>query len=335
MSKRSAITATDVGIALAIVAAIVVAAVALLQTRAPRPEEAGNQTEAEGDIDPALIRYEETGRIDVDLSQARALAVGPGGQICVGGDKSVRVLDTSGTERLVIPLEEEPRCLAVGGPKHEFPGRIYVGTRRHVEVFDAGGKPVASWRSLDEKANLTSIGLAPGDVFLADAGNQTVWHCDTAGGIRAEIGKHDPQRNITGFIVTSPYFDLAVSSDDFLHVVSPRKLGLELYKFDGTLESSWRRPETTIEGFQGCCNPVHFALLSDGRYVTAEKGVPRVKIYDTGGHFECVVAGPDQVAEQAADVAVDDADRVLILDAKNRAVRVFAPKQSDSGETSQ
>jgi len=332
VSKRNAFSAIDVGIALVIVAAIVVAAVALLQTRAPEPDD---PAEAPGAIDPALICYQETGRIDVDLEQARALAVGPEGNIHVAGDKSVRVLDSSGAELLAISLEEEPRCLAVGGSAHEFPGRMYVGSKHHVEVFDADGKPVASWPSLGEKANLTSIGLAPGNVFLADAGNQTVWHCDTSGGIRGEIGKHDPQRKITGFIVTSPYFDLAVSPEAFLHVVNPRTLGLEIYTFDGTLESSWRRPETTIEGFQGCCNPIHFALLSDGRYVTAEKGRPRVKIYDTGGRFECVVAGPDQVAEQAADVAVDDADRVLILDAKNRAVRIFAPKQSDSGETSQ
>jgi hypothetical protein len=29
----------------------------------------------------------------------------------------------------------------------------------------------------------------------------------------------------------------------------------------------------------GCCNPACFALLSDGRIVTVEKGVPRIKVF--------------------------------------------------------
>ena len=31
--------------------------------------------------------------------------------------------------------------------------------------------------------------------------------------------------------------------------------------------------------FFGCCNPAQLAVLPDGRFVTAEKGIPRVKIY--------------------------------------------------------
>ncbi|MBM3243119.1 hypothetical protein FJZ31_43220, partial [Candidatus Poribacteria bacterium] len=44
-----------------------------------------------------------------------------------------------------------------------------------------------------------------------------------------------------------------------------------------------------IDGFCGCCNPVNFAMLPDGRFVTCEKGLPRVKIYDADGTFSGVV----------------------------------------------
>jgi hypothetical protein len=93
-----------------------------------------------------------------------------------------------------------------------------------------------------------------------------------------------------------------------------------------------------IEGFAGCGNPVNFALLPDSKYVTCEKGLPRVKIYDVDGTFVGVVAGAehfptytydgfssDQTGE--LDVAVDSDGRVLVLDAVERTVRIFTKIQ--------
>jgi hypothetical protein len=80
-----------------------------------------------------------------------------------------------------------------------------------------------------------------------------------------------------------------------------------------------------IEGFCGCCNPTHFAFLPDGSFVTSEKGIPRVKVYDRLGRLAAVVAGPDRFREgvQGLDLAVDQTERILVLDPARRAVRVF------------
>ncbi len=78
--------------------------------------------------------------------------------------------------------------------------------------------------------------------------------------------------------------------------------------------------------FFGCCNPAHFAVLSDGRFVTAEKGLPRIKIYSPQGKFECVVAGQEQFPSIAADLAVDNHDRILVLDSNKSRILVFEPK---------
>jgi len=82
------------------------------------------------------------------------------------------------------------------------------------------------------------------------------------------------------------------------------------------------------EGFCGCCNPSHIALFPDGRFVTSEKGLPRVKVYDAKGVFVGLVAGPDMFAEDAVglDLAVDSRGRILVLDPARRMVRVFAAK---------
>ena len=96
-----------------------------------------------------------------------------------------------------------------------------------------------------------------------------------------------------------------------------------------------------MDGFCGCCNPVNIALLSDGSFVTCEKGLVRVKVYDSDGAFVGVVAGPEllmggrtpKVCETPAqcqdggfDVAVDAKDRVYVLDTLQNTVRIFNRK---------
>ena len=83
-----------------------------------------------------------------------------------------------------------------------------------------------------------------------------------------------------------------------------------------------------MEQFLGCCNPSDFALLSDGRIVTAEKGVPRVKVFKDDGHFQSVVATPDSFGDNRAGLhlAADADGRVLVLEPGTNSIRIFAAK---------
>ena len=60
--------------------------------------------------------------------------------------------------------------------------------------------------------------------------------------------------------------------------------------------------------------------------MTAEKGLPRVKVYDTAGNFQCAVVGPQQLQAKPADIATDHQGRILILDKHTSSVRIFEPK---------
>jgi len=336
MSSRSAITATDVVIGLVIVVAIVIAVVAVMRMdtfgeRAGAPDEdVQDDRPAIPEIDPALIKYTRTAEIPVAMQQVRSLATGPDGRIYVGGDATILVFDADGTQQGKIELDGEPNCVAVGGNEHLHPGRVYVGMKDRVAVYDPQGELTATWDTLGRQALLTSITAAEEDVFVADAGNRVVMRYDTDGSLINRIGEPDQRRGIPGFVITSSYFDLAVSPDGLLRVVNPRALRIEAYTFDGDLETFWGKSSPGIDGFFGCCNPVHFAVLPDGRFVTAEKGATRVKIYDSGGTLVCVVAGPQEfdilASEVLADVAVDRGGRVLVLDPKARSVRIFSPQ---------
>ena len=243
-----------------------------------------------------------------------------------------------------IALEVPADCLAVASPQHAAPGRLYLGVADHVETYE-GGKRTATWDSFGEKSVLTAIALAEQDVFIADAGQRIVWRCDTTGKVLGRIGDRDADRGIRGFFVPSPYFDLAIAPDGLLRVVNPAAHRIEAYTFDGDLETYWGEASVGLEGFSGCCNPAHIAIFADGRVATAEKGLPRVKVYDAEGTFLTAVAAPDMLSvaptieeetrpEHRApviDVAVDTRGRVLVLDPAARVVRIFEPLPATAG----
>jgi hypothetical protein len=252
------------------------------------------------------------------------------------------VLTGKGVLERVIPLSGEPRCVTVPPD-----GRIYVGLRNHVEVFDEAGQRLAAWEPLGDRSFLSSIAVSKDDVFVADAGKAVVLHYDKTGKLIDLIGEKDSDRDIPGFLVPSPYFDLAIAPDGLLRVVSPGRTRVEAYTLDGDLEFFWGENSMRIKGFCGCCNPVNIAMLSDGSYVTAEKGLIRVKIYDPDGAFKCVVAGPDQLVEGGAarvfenaedaeasgfDVAVDVEGRIFVLDTIENAVRTFVRNEKGGTE---
>jgi len=113
-----------------------------------------------------------------------------------------------------------------------------------------------------------------------------------------------------------------------LWVTNPGRHRVEAYAFDGSPRESFGESGAAIEEFCGCCNPTHLALLPDGRLVTSEKGLPRVKVMRPSGELDCVVAGGERLAAGVVglDLATDAAGRVLVLDPKQRAVRVFAAR---------
>jgi hypothetical protein len=220
-------------------------------------------------------------------------------------------------------------------------GKIYVGIIDHIEVYSRQGKQLSSWDSLGQRALLTSIAVAKNDVFVADAGNRIVLHYDTNGNLINRIGGKDTDRNIPGFVIPSPYFDLVMRRDELLRVVNPGKHRIEAYTFDGDFEFSWGKYSTNVQGFCGCCNPINIAVLKDDSFVTCEKGLARIKIYDPEGTFVGVVAGPEQFGVTAHvcttpeqcqsggyDVAVDAQDRIFILDTIKNVVKIFSRKKA-------
>jgi hypothetical protein len=273
--------------------------------------------------DPALNHYNETNQIPLSYGKLNGIAIGPDNYIYVTADRSYYIIDQDGTFFNTVNCGQEAFCLSVDQNKN-----VYLGMVDHVQIFDNKGVHKANWQSQGEKALFTSIKVTSENVYVADAGNQIVLQYDLEGKVTRKIGKKDESKDIPGFIIPSPYFDLDVDPDGFLWVANPGRQSLENYTAEGDLRSSWGTAGMLINEFCGCCNPSHIAILEDGSFVTSEKGIARVKISNRIGQLVSVVAGADKFAEGTVDLdlAVDSNNRIYILDPTRKMIRIFEKK---------
>ncbi len=290
-------------------------------------------------IDPEMILYEEMDRpVRTGLKESRFVTVDPSGFLNVAGDQSIRVMDTGGGIKETIALPVAPFCLAAAEK------RLYIGTRDRIVITDKKGGIQATWPSLGDKAWITSLAVDDENIYIGDAGQRIVWCFDLKGNFIRRIGEKDPGRNIPGFVVPGPYFDLAMAPDGLLRIANPGRHQIEAYTVKGEHGFAWGRFGNRLEDFTACCNPVSFSILPDGSIITCEKGVARVKVFDTFGNLKGFVAEPKQLANISPevgvkqervqrygfDIAADNMGHVYILDRARNVVRTFKRKKSVS-----
>ena len=275
--------------------------------------------------DPSLNLYREITAVKTDFQTLNAIAIGPDNRLYLAGDQSFAVFDRHLQPERTIPCGTPVRAMAVDQNQD-----IYLAMENYLQIFDKDGVQKHRWTDFPAKTLLTSVAVTAGNVYTADAGNFVVYKFDKNGNRLLRIGEKDARRQIPGFIIPSPFFDLAIDPDGFIWVVNPGRQSLENYTAEGDLRTAWGEAGMDVERFCGCCNPSHLAIFNDGSFVTAEKGIARVKVYNRLGRLIAVVAGPDQFSEGTVglDLAVDSENRVFVLDPKRKLVRIFERKNS-------
>ena len=292
-------------------------------------------------VDPKLLKYELVNEFHCPRPEPKRIACGHENTILIAAGKHITALDTTGALRSEIAQGAPGRALAVAAD-----GPLYVSLRDHIEVWPSLStlnsqlSTSDTWASPADRTWITGLAVGANDLFAADAGNRVIWHYDRSGKLLGRLGQKDPARNIPGLVVPSPFFDIELGSDGLLRAANPGRHQIENYTRDGGLELAWGKPSMALEGFCGCCNPINLALLPEGRVITCEKGLPRVKVYNARGVLEALVAGPECFPRNTAtaapdrpegiwgglDVAADARGRIYILDWASGAIRVMAPK---------
>jgi len=270
-------------------------------------------------VDKSLVSYREVRQIRVaDAVPVHLAARGKELYLLTAG--ALQVLTPAGEETGSFPLPAPPRCMTV------TPGNILIiGFDDHLAAYTPTGELLYRSAPADGNARLTAVAAANGMVFAADAGNKQIIafneQLEQLHAFKGESGVSD----LHGFILPSAHFDLAVNPTGELWVVNPGLHLLQNYEPDGRFRRHWGKPSFDIEGFSGCCNPSHIAFLPDGRMITSEKGLVRIKIYKESGELESVVAPPDAFknGKFAPAIAVMGRNTIAALDYDRKMIRIF------------
>jgi hypothetical protein len=202
-----------------------------------------------------------------------SVAVSGKGTIILGGDSFLSSYDSSMKEKWTIKTDARVTALCAKGDT------LLAAEGEIVYLFNSDGKKVEEWGPFEENAIITSVASKGSLVAFADAGNRMVFVLSGDGRVRSMIGQSGDE-----FIIPSPYFDVAFGGNNEIYVANPGKRRIETRSIDGKLVSFFGTAGLAPDAFCGCCNPSHFTMLPDG-FLTAEKGINRIKVLNGDGAF--------------------------------------------------
>jgi DNA-binding beta-propeller fold protein YncE len=286
-------------------------------------------------LDSSRIGYVRFNVFETGMHDLSGIATDDRDRVFVCGSGTICRFDTAGKKTLEFRTNSTAHCLAIHNTT------IYIGTEAGVVCYDTAGNTVGKFYPLNNKGYITSVAADDEFVYAADAMNKIVLKYTVSGDLAAELGKKDSLTGAPGLIIPSLYLDIALGSFNDLWMVNPGRLELEDYSLSGSMRTSWGRNTCSTEPFMGCCNPAHMALLPDGSFVTYEKGIDKIKVYNQAGEFICFVAGAGSFKGNSdfqlgrnnlvKDLTTDSQGTIYILDAYNR-INVFV-KTAKEAET--
>ena len=309
--------------------ALVIIALIILGYFFIKPNHMGN------DENPYSMKMDSLGEIPTDKfcstnysyiqlqgTKSEAMAVDKNNNIYVSCDKKILCFDTNGNPVSEINCDYLATALAFSVDK------LIAAFTNEISIYDAAGKQLINWKLENEKSYITSLAAIDGNIYAADAQAAKVYCFSEDGKLLKTIGQTVDKKELSFFVLPSFYFDVAIGEDKSLWIANTGRHKLVQLDNDEHIISSWGETSSAVEGFCGCCNPSNFALLRDGSFITAEKGLVRVKKYNKNGDFECVIAGPEKFKEDAKglDIAIDSNDRIYVLEPEAMKIHIFEIK---------
>ena len=237
-----------------------------------------------------------------------------------GFEDQIQVIDTSGREVFNKAIARPSTSVFVSEDDI-----IYLGCKTYVEIYDLQGSMLTRWAEIDTGAYITSISLMGNQLIVANAGGPEIILYNLEGQMQARFDGTQEDKKEIGFVIPSPYFDVSTDPDGALWVANTGMQKIQNYTIEGKLRAFWGESGYGLPNFTGCCNPAHFTILSDGSFVTSEKGLVRIKVYKPSGELEAFVAAPKAFERKSEpiDLTSDEYDNVYALDVTQGMIRKF------------
>ena len=267
-------------------------------------------------VDPALVHYTEIRQIKIKLEGKAGICTW-NGKIYLAANGKVSAISPEGKLENSFDVNNNTRAIAVNEQI------IALASEKNVAVYNHLGEQLFTTTSVSDSSVFTSLAIWNNEIVVADAGKRKILIFENDK-LANEIEGISGAENLHGFIIPSARFDLSIDPENELWVVNPGMHALQQYTRKGSLAATWNKASLQIDGFSGCCNPAQITTLSDGRIVTSEKSMPRIKIYSRYGELISVVAPPSVFGKntEASEVAAIG-ETIVALDTEQKLIRIF------------
>jgi len=247
------------------------------------------------------------------------IAMAAGGNIVALGDDEVRTFDPNGKLTRHWQAPAKASCIGVGPDD-----RVYMGVSGRVEIFDAGGAHAGGFTAgeRDRPAAITAIKIFQNDILVADAAALLIRRYNSQG---TQIGLIGTKSKTGKFMLPNKSLDLVVDAKGVVLATDTGRHQVTSWALDGSpLGAFGKFGMSDPADFVGCCNPVNLAVTPDGKVVTAEKMVARVKVFEPDGKLLAVI-GPENFDPACIHIylAVDPQGRILAADPVRREIKIF------------
>jgi sugar lactone lactonase YvrE len=248
------------------------------------------------------------------------IAVGAADKIYALGDDEVRIFDPAGNLARKWKVLEKASCVAVGPD-----GFVYVGGADRIEIYDSGGNRIGGFTAgdKDQPASITAVKVFRKEILVADAGARIIRRYDAGG---RQLGVVGTENRTGNFILPNKSLDIDVDAKGVIRATDTGRHQVTSWALDGSpLGKFGKFGMSNPEDFVGCCNPVNLAIAPDGKIVTGEKMVARVKVYEPDGKLLAVI-GSEHFDPGCIHIhlAVDSKGRIFAADPVRREIKVFS-----------
>lgn len=243
------------------------------------------------------------------------------------GDGEVRIFDPTGDFIQSHKAPAGTQCIAVG-----MESRIYYGLPGRVEIHDRRGSRLEGFSVGDgsRSANITAIKVCDSGILIADAAARLIHRFDLNG---KQIGTIGIQGKNLRFMLPNRSLDFDVDAEGVIFAADSGRHRVSFWNTNGALLGHFGRfGLSNLQDFVGCCNPVNLAIASDGKIITAEKVIARVKVFDRSGYLLALI-GPEHFDPKCTHLhlAADSKGRILAADPVRREVKIFSVLNNHKG----
>jgi hypothetical protein len=251
-------------------------------------------------------------------------------RVYVLGDGEVRIFEPDG--KLIRSWTAPDGALCIHIDTDE---QVYLGLTGRVEIYSATGAHQRGFAAGEsgKPAGITAIRTWGKEILVADAAARFIRRCDHSG---KQIGEIGTQNKTGGFMLPNRSLDMAVDAKGVVIATDTGRHRVTSWAINGAPAGYFGKfGLVKPEDFVGCCNPVNLAIAPDGKVITAEKVVSRVKVFSRDGKLLGLI-GPEHFDPKCIHLhlAVDSKGRILVADPVRLEIKVFSPSIKSGNDRS-